>query len=70
MLQGLNQHVNSSVHKEKAYHCPGRACAKEFTSLAGLFNHLESETCGAVRFDTVQRNVGGFLSGQRRIGFV
>jgi hypothetical protein len=69
-LKGLNQHVNSPAHRAKAYYCPGRACAKELTALAGLFNHLESETCGAVRFEAVQRNVGGFLSGRRTIGFV
>ncbi|KAI1559830.1 zf-C2H2-jaz domain containing protein, partial [Pyrenophora tritici-repentis] len=55
-LKSLNAHVNSPVHKEKVYHCPGRACAREFRALAALFNHLESESCGAVRFDAVQRN--------------
>jgi hypothetical protein len=69
-LKSLNSHVNSPAHKEKVYHCPGRACGREFRALAPLFNHLESESCGAVRFDAVQRNVGGFLSGQRLIGFV
>jgi len=68
-LKSLNNHVNSPAHKEKVYHCPGRACGREFRALAPLFNHLESETCGAVRFDAVQRNVGGLLSGQRLIGF-
>ncbi|KAF1842045.1 uncharacterized protein K460DRAFT_293869 [Cucurbitaria berberidis CBS 394.84] len=68
-LKSLNNHVNSPAHKERVYHCPGRACGREFRALAPLFNHLESETCGAVRFDAVQRNVGGFLSGQRLIGF-
>ncbi|KAG9379910.1 Dimer-Tnp-hAT domain containing protein [Pyrenophora tritici-repentis] len=48
-LKSLNAHVNSPVHKEKVYHCPGRACAREFRALAALFNHLESESCGAVR---------------------
>jgi hypothetical protein len=69
-LKSLNSHVNSPTHREKVYHCPGRACGKEFRALAPLFNHLESETCGAVRFDAVQRNVGGILSGKRLIGFV
>ncbi|KAF1920940.1 hypothetical protein BDU57DRAFT_465862 [Ampelomyces quisqualis] len=68
-LVGLNQHLNSPAHRSQVYHCPGRACRKEFRALAPLFNHLESETCGTVRFDAVQRNVGGILSGQRRIGF-
>jgi hypothetical protein len=68
-LRSLNQHVNSPAHKEKVYHCPGRACGKEFRALAALFNHLESVTCGTVRFAAVQRSVGGILSGRRMIGF-
>lgn len=68
-LSGLNQHVRSPVHKQNAYHCPGRACGREFKALAGLFNHLESETCGAVRFEAMQRNVGSFLSGRKMIRF-
>ncbi|KAH6644751.1 hypothetical protein C7974DRAFT_430449 [Boeremia exigua] len=69
-LHSLNSHVNSPAHKDNVYHCPGQTCRKEFRALAALFNHLESETCGAVRFDAVQRNVGGILSGQRRICLV
>lgn len=44
-------------------------CGREFSALAALFNHLESEACGSVRFDDVQENVGGILSGRRMIGF-
>jgi hypothetical protein len=65
----LNSHLNSPAHREKVYHCPGRGCGKEFRALAPLFNHLESESCGAVRFETVQRNVGGILGGNRLIAF-
>jgi hypothetical protein len=70
-LNALNQHVNSPAHvsKDKVYHCPGRGCPREFSRLASLFNHLESETCGAVKFESVQRNVEGFLTGKRLIGF-
>ncbi|UPX14579.1 uncharacterized protein EKO05_0005057 [Ascochyta rabiei] len=68
-LKSLNAHVNSPAHKEKVYHCPGRACGREFRALAALFNHLESETCGTARFNDVQRNVEGILTGQGRIGF-
>jgi hypothetical protein len=66
----LNRHVNSPAHKEEIYHCPGRAGGREFHTLAPLFNHLESETCVAVRFDAAQKIVAGFLSGQRPIGIV
>jgi hypothetical protein len=53
--KALESHVNSPVHKEKVYHCLNRGCSKEFHSLASLFNHLESESCGFIRFDGVQR---------------
>jgi hypothetical protein len=68
-LKSLSNHVNSPAHKEHVYHCPGQMCGREFRALAALFNHLESEACGTMRFETVQRNVGGILSGKRRIAF-
>lgn len=68
-LRSLNQHLESPAHKQKIYHCFGRGCDKQFTALAALFNHLESESCGATRFGTVQKNVGGILTGRKMIGF-
>jgi len=65
----LNQHLNSPVHQQKVYHCPSRRCMKEFVSLAALFNHLESESCGAMRFEDVQQHAGNVLSGNRLIAF-
>ncbi|KAJ5482300.1 Zinc fingerC2H2 [Penicillium sp. IBT 31633x] len=55
MKKSLESHLNSPVHKEKIYHCLNRGCPKEFVSLASLFNHLESESCGFIRFEGVQR---------------
>ncbi|KAJ5662774.1 hypothetical protein N7462_011700 [Penicillium macrosclerotiorum] len=56
-VKSLNQHINSPTHKQKIYHCPNRRenCNKQFVSLAALFNHLESETCGLLRFRQVQQ---------------
>ena len=68
-MNGLQAHVNSSVHHQKIYHCPQGRCGKEFTALASLFNHLESESCGYIRFDNVGRNVNSFLTGNRLIAF-
>ncbi|KAJ6090377.1 zinc finger protein [Penicillium sp. IBT 16267x] len=51
----LTQHLNSPVHKQKVYHCPDRNCPKEFNTLAGLLSHLESESCGYMRFERVQQ---------------
>lgn len=65
----LSQHANSPVHKQKIYHCPNRSCEKEFTSLAGLFNHLESESCGFMRFEKVQRKVVDVFEGRKLITF-
>lgn len=53
--RALTQHLNSPVHKQKAYHCPGYNCSKEFNSLAALLSHFESESCGYMRFERVQQ---------------
>ncbi|GJJ05992.1 hypothetical protein Clacol_000179 [Clathrus columnatus] len=41
----LNQHLNSGLHKQKDYLCPGRNCGRKFVSLAALVLHFESGTC-------------------------
>ncbi|KAJ5747332.1 uncharacterized protein N7511_009028 [Penicillium nucicola] len=66
----LNQHANSPVHQQKGYHCPNKRanCVKQFVSLAGLFNHFESESCGFIRFERVQRvqqQLAGTIMGRR-----
>ena len=72
MVKSLNAHLNSPVHKEKIYHCLNKRgrCEKEFTSLAALFNHLESESCGYTRFENVQnvhRRLNQAVQGRRMI---
>ena len=59
----LDQHLASPKHKEKIYHCPSRTCPKDFNSLAGLLNHLESESCRFMRFESVQKQVGAMIAG-------
>ncbi|KAE9970492.1 hypothetical protein EG327_010253 [Venturia inaequalis] len=66
-LSHLDQHLNSPIHAQKYYHCPKAGCAKEFVSLAAMFNHLESESCGFIRFEQVQQNVNQFLAGGGRL---
>ncbi|KAL1954016.1 hypothetical protein VTO42DRAFT_1837 [Malbranchea cinnamomea] len=69
--RSLNSHLNSPTHKQKVYHCPnarGR-CVRKFVSLAGLFNHLESESCSFMRFEKVQEQVGHIIQGDRLIAF-
>ncbi len=53
--------------QEDLYHCPNGGCQTDFKTLAGLANHLESETCGFMPFDTVQRRVGEMMRGGRLI---
>ncbi|KAI1210071.1 uncharacterized protein F4807DRAFT_423720 [Annulohypoxylon truncatum] len=69
-LESLSQHLSSPVHQQNLYHCPKRiACGREFTSLAGLMNHLESESCGYTKFENVQKSAAGIMSSDRLIGF-
>ncbi|KAK4223681.1 hypothetical protein QBC38DRAFT_372664 [Podospora fimiseda] len=68
-LYSLNQHLNSPAHQQALYHCPNRRCGQDFKTLGGVINHLESESCGAMRFETVQRKIGDIVSGNRLISF-
>ncbi|EPE24819.1 C2H2 and C2HC zinc finger [Glarea lozoyensis ATCC 20868] len=53
-LSGLNNHMRSPVHEQKIYQCPGRGCGREYKALSGLVQHVESESCGVMRFGQVQ----------------
>ncbi|PYI00556.1 hypothetical protein BO78DRAFT_329737 [Aspergillus sclerotiicarbonarius CBS 121057] len=68
-VTALNQHLNSPVHKQKLYHCPNSTggCGKEFTTIAALFNHWESESCGFMRFEKVQLQAQKIFDGNRMI---
>ncbi|KAK8011212.1 hypothetical protein PG990_010177 [Apiospora arundinis] len=68
-IESLNRHLGSSAHQQALYHCPNRDCGKDFTTLAGLMNHLESESCGFIRFSSVQRTATDIVSGNRQIRF-
>lgn len=65
----LNQHLNSPRHKQEIYCCPNvkGICGKQFNELAGLFNHLESESCAFMRFEKVQQQVNDVVQGRRLI---
>ncbi|KUJ09926.1 uncharacterized protein LY89DRAFT_597106 [Mollisia scopiformis] len=54
-LHSLNTHMKSPVHEQNLYHCPGRNCAREYKLLSGLVQHVESESCGVMRFAAVQQ---------------
>ncbi|TPX15277.1 uncharacterized protein E0L32_004554 [Thyridium curvatum] len=68
-LDSLNQHLKSPTHQQALYHCPNPNCRLDFKVLAGLFNHLDSESCGMMRFEQVQKEFVNIVSGARRIAF-
>lgn len=54
-LYALNQHLRSPAHDQNLYRCPERGCRREYKVLSGLIMHFESESCGFVRFSSVQQ---------------
>ncbi|KAF4483423.1 hypothetical protein FAGAP_11812 [Fusarium agapanthi] len=68
-LSNLNQHLASPRHQQELYHCPNGECSREFTTLAGMVNHLESESCRFLRFEAVQNGIQGFFIWGRYIWF-
>lgn len=54
-LQGLNSHLKSPVHEQDFYHCPQRSCGRTYKLLSALIQHVESESCGLMRFVQVQQ---------------
>ncbi|KAK1990327.1 hypothetical protein LX36DRAFT_648018 [Colletotrichum falcatum] len=68
-LRSLDSHLNSPVHQQALYHCPNLRCGREYRTLAGVINHLESESCGFMRFESVQRKVERILDPRRTIAF-
>ncbi|KAH7207884.1 zinc finger protein [Fusarium redolens] len=66
-LASLNQHLGSPAHQQKIYHCPSTSCRKSFTTLAAMIAHLESESCGYMRFEAVQKRVQYIVDPRRMI---
>ena len=65
---GLDSHLNGPAHMQEFYHCPNNSrCEKQFKSLAAMFNHLESESCGFIEFGGVQKNARSILSGSEEL---
>ncbi len=54
-LQSLNNHLKSPVHEQSIYRCPGPGCGRNYKLLSGLIQHVESESCGVMRFAQVQQ---------------
>ncbi|KAG4435412.1 hypothetical protein IFR05_009119 [Cadophora sp. M221] len=56
-LRALNSHMSSPVHEQNMYRCPGRGCGRTCGLLSALIQHVESESCGLMRFAQVQQQV-------------
>ncbi|KAE8168133.1 hypothetical protein BDV40DRAFT_294685 [Aspergillus tamarii] len=67
----LDSHLSSPAHKQAVYHCPNSKdkCAKEFTTLAALFDHLESEACSYIRFEKVEEKFDAIFLSWKPIKF-
>lgn len=65
----LTQHLNSPRHQAKIYRCPRTDCLREFTTLSGIMQHIESQSCEAHRFRAIQDVMNGLSSSMRRLAF-
>jgi Zinc-finger of C2H2 type len=54
-LPALNSHIRSPAHDQAIYRCPKASCARQYKLLSGLVQHVESESCGVMRFSQVQQ---------------
>ncbi|KAF4988420.1 hypothetical protein FDECE_15061 [Fusarium decemcellulare] len=68
-LYSLKSHLESPKHQQNLYHCANRSCGRQFTTLAALINHLESETCKFIRFQQMQSNIQHIVASNRIIAF-
>ncbi|EEY19413.1 conserved hypothetical protein [Verticillium alfalfae VaMs.102] len=69
LRSSLNQHLNSPAPQQALYHCPKHEMPQEVCNAGALFNRLESETCGAMRFDDVERHAQAMLNPDRLLNY-
>ncbi len=65
----MNTPAHLFIDQQALYHCPNGDCRREFKSLAAIINHFESENCGFMRFEKVQRRFKDLVSGDRLLTF-
>ncbi|KAG9313887.1 hypothetical protein JVU11DRAFT_4655 [Chiua virens] len=66
-LVDLNRHLASPRHQEKIYRCPMSSCLARFNTLSGLCQHVESESCGVLRFRMVREGMDSLLNDMHRL---
>jgi len=54
-VNSLNSHIQSPAHEQDIYRCPKSSCGRTYKVLSGLIQHVESESCGVMRFSQVQK---------------
>ncbi|KXH25371.1 hypothetical protein CSAL01_12021 [Colletotrichum salicis] len=62
-----NQHLKSPKHQQNLYHCPKPGCRGEFSTLAAVTSHLESESCNFMTFEAVQETAARIFNPGRMI---
>ncbi|THU91645.1 hypothetical protein K435DRAFT_759004 [Dendrothele bispora CBS 962.96] len=62
-LHALNSHLKSPAHDDDEFICPNFRCRKTFKVISALIRHIESESCGLTKFQTVE-NYANALSTQ------
>ncbi|KAF8131570.1 hypothetical protein EV363DRAFT_1330402 [Boletus edulis] len=69
-LADLNRHLASPRHQERMYRCPLQTCLMRFNTLSGLCQHVESESCGILKFRAVREGMDDLLRdmGRLRLG--
>lgn len=71
-LTGLNQHLASPAHERMTYRCPpqlSQGCRMQFKTLSALCQHIESGSCGVIRFKVVQDNMQNLVRGMNRLTY-
>lgn len=66
----LNQHLASPKHSasaNKIYKCPNSTCGKNFVTLSGLGQHIETGSCGVQRFKAVKRAIDDLMGSMKRL---
>ncbi|KAG8219330.1 hypothetical protein J3R82DRAFT_213 [Butyriboletus roseoflavus] len=66
-LDALNRHLASPRHEERSYRCPLSTCLTKFHTLSALCQHVESESCGVLRFKAAQEGMDGLLDNMHRL---
>lgn len=69
-LPGLNQHLASPAHEQPIYRCPPHLdnnYGMHFKALSALYQHIESGSCGVIRFRVVQDKMNELVQGMKRV---